>query len=286
MHTQVLVDALTKTIDNIINFIPNLINGLVILVVGYLIARIARWLLITILSRIGLDPLVERSGLTGSLRGLGLRAPVSTLIAQTIFFLLLLSFLITATQLMGLTAVAQLLETLLNFLPSIIAAVILFMLGGIVAQFTGNLVATMASSNGVHYAARLGRIVQYLVILFVVVLVLGTLKIDTALLITAFTLAIAAFALALGLALGLGARSVAHHVLAGYYLRQRYMVGQSVSLNDVHGEVSGISGVSTLIATEEGTVIIPNGILLESVVKAPQRPTAPDAASEPLQTNP
>jgi small-conductance mechanosensitive channel len=275
MNFQVVIDALTKIDTDIINFIPNLVNGLIILLVGYLIARLVRWILSVVLRRLKFDPLIERTGITGSLRGLGVKTPLSQILAQTLFTLLLLSFLITSTRLMGLGAVALLLENLLNFLPNIIAAVIIFLLGGVVAQFVGNLVTTVGGAGGLNYAARLGRIVQYLISLFVVVLALGQLGIDTAILVTAITIAIAAFGLALGLALGLGARAVVHHILAGYNLRQRFPVGQPIALGEVRGQVSAIGGINTVVATANGNVVIPNGRLSESVVSAPLPPAEP-----------
>lgn len=277
MDFRVVRDSLTQIIVDIVNFIPNLVNGLIILLVGVLIARLVRWLLALVLRRIGFDPLVERTGITGALRGLGVKMPLSQIVAQTIFVLLLLSFLITATRLMGLEAVALLLEDLLIFLPSIIAALIVFLLGGIVARFTGNLVATLATGAGITNGARLGRIVQYLVSLFVVILALDVLGIDTGILVTAVTILIAAFGLALGLALGLGARRVVFHVLAGYYLRQRFPIGQQILLDQVRGEVSGIGGVNTAVTTAEGVVVLPNGRLLESVVQSPRPGTSGQA---------
>jgi small-conductance mechanosensitive channel len=275
MNFQVVIDALTKIVTDIINFIPNLVNGLIILLVGYLIARLVRWIVAAVLRRLKFDPLIERTGITGSLRGLGVKTPLSEIFAQTLFTLLLLSFLITSTRLMGLGAVAQLLENLLNFLPNIIAAAIIFLLGGVVAQFVGNLVTTLGTTGGVTYAARLGRIIQYLISLFVVVLALGQLGIDTAILVTAITIVIAAFGLALGLALGLGARGVVHNILAGYYMRQRFPVGRLISYFDVRGEVSAVGGVSTVVRTSDGDVVIPNSALIDSVVHSPRPPEPP-----------
>jgi small-conductance mechanosensitive channel len=275
MNFQVVIDALTKIVTDIINFIPNLVNGLIILLVGYLIARLVRWIVAAELRRLKFDPLIERTGITGSLRGLGVKTPLSEIFAQTLFTLLLLSFLITSTRLMGLGAVAQLLENLLNFLPNIIAAVIIFLLGGVVAQFVGNLVTTLGTTGGVTYAARLGRIIQYLISLFVVVLALGQLGIDTAILVTAITIVIAAFGLALGLALGLGARGVVHNILAGYYMRQRFPVGRLITYFDVRGEVSAVGGVSTVVRTSDGDVVIPNSALIDSVVHSPRPPEPP-----------
>jgi small-conductance mechanosensitive channel len=272
LNFGVVIDALTQIIVDIINFIPDLINGLIILIVGYAIAVAVRWLLGTVLRRVRFDPLVERTGITGALRGLGVRTPLSTIIAQTIFALLLISFLITSTRLMGLEAVAQLLERLLLFLPNIIAALIVFLLGGIAAQFTGNLVTTLATGGGLAYGARMGRLVQYLLSVFVVIFALGVLGIDTSILVTALTIALAAFGLAIGLSLGLGARGIVAHVLAGYYIRQRFAVGQRVVLGQVEGDLSSVGGVNTVLATPGGATVVPNTTVLESITRVPQTP--------------
>jgi small-conductance mechanosensitive channel len=270
MNFQIVIDSLTKIITDIINFIPNLINGLIILAVGYLIARLIRWGISTALRRLHFDPLVERTGVTGSLRSLGVKTPLSSLIGQMIFALLLISFLITSTRLMGLEAVARLLEQLLLFLPNIIAATIIFLLGGIVAQFVGNLVSTLATASGIQYGARVGRIIQYIISLFVAVLALNELGVDTAIIVTALTITIAAFGLALGLALGLGARPIVHHILAGYYMRQRLGAGQPIALDQVRGSVGSVGSVNTVISTGEGEVVIPNALLLDSVIQSPR----------------
>jgi small-conductance mechanosensitive channel len=266
MSFQTVLDTLTKIITDIINFIPNLINGLIIFIVGYGVARLVGWLTGWILRRVKFDPLVERSGITGSMRGLGIKTTMSQLVAQTVYFLLLLSFMISATRLMGLEAVARLLEQVLNLLPKVVAAVIVFLLGGIVAKFMGDLVTAAAKGSGLAYGGRVGAMLQYIVSVMVAVLALGVLGVDTTLLVTALTITIAAFGLALGLALGLGARSVVQHVLAGYYLRQRLPVGQSVEVNQIRGEVRSIGGVNTVVQTGDRFTIIPNGLLLETII--------------------
>ena len=85
---------------------------------------------------------------------------------------------------------------------------------------------------------------------------------------------------AFGLALGLGARGVVYNILAGYYMRQRFSVGQPIAYFDVRGEVSAVGGVSTVVRTGDGDGVAPNSALLESVVRSPRppQPPAPTAA--------
>ena len=109
---------------------------------------------------------------------------------------------------------------------------------------------------------------QYVVTLFVMVLALGVLGIQVGLLVTAITIMIGAFGLVIGLALGLGARTIVYHILAGYYVRQRYQPGQTITLGQISGEVSGTGSVNTVVTTDEASTIVPNGVLLEATVRA------------------
>ncbi len=276
MDLKIVMDALMRIVTDILSFVPGLVNGLLVLLVGYLVARFVRWLVGGLLLRLGIDALADRSGVGGGLRGLGIGLSPSRLIAQTVFGLLMLSFAITATQLMRLGTVAGLLERLLNFLPSVIAALIVFLLGSMVARLAGTWVSLLAAGGGLGSARQLGRLVQYIVSLFVAILALGVLGIQIGLLVTAITIIIAAFGLGIGLALGLGARTIVYHILAGYYVRQRYQPGQVIRVGQLSGEVSGTGSVNTVVSTDEGITVVPNGVLLESTVQSPRTPP-PDA---------
>jgi small-conductance mechanosensitive channel len=274
MDLQLVFDELIRVVHDIIQFIPRLINGLLIIVVGYLIAAAARLVIRFILHRLGFDSMMEQSGVTHSLRGVGVKIPLSRISAQLVFLLLLLSFLVTAMRLMGLEAVAAIFQQLLDFLPTIIAALIVFLIGSIAARFVGDLVTAIASGNDLGYAGRLGRLVQYLLTIFVVVLAIGALGVQTTILITALTIMIGAFGLALGLGFGLGSRNVIYHILAGYYVRQRFPTGQRVVLGDIQGEVSDIGTTSIVIKTGSGATVVPHSMLFEASVDTSEGPAS------------
>ena len=282
MDFHVVLDALNNTLTQIAQFIPRLINGLIVLVIGYLLAWIVRWLLRTVLRRLRFNQLMERAGIVGALRGVGVRLPLSELIAQVIFVFLLLSFLITSTRLMGLEAVAVLLERLLGFFPNAVSALIVFLIGGLVARFLGDLIATLAAAEGVGFASRLGRLLRYLIMIFVAVLAMAVLGLDTALLVTVVTIMVAAVGLALSLALGLGMRPVAFQVFAGYYIRQRFPAGQRITVDGLRGEVSSVGSVNTVVSVPSGAYVVPNGVLLESIVET--SPSTPQTQEPPVAT--
>src|SRR5437763_13549223 len=173
MSFQPVINSLIKTLTDIINFIPRLVNGLIILLLGYLISALVRLILRFVFRGIRLDQLAERVGINNALSGLGVRASLSDMLAQIAFFFLLLSFATSAISLMGLTAVADLLQSVLHFIPRAISAAILIILGSMLARFLGITLTAVAENVNISYGKALGKIIEYAIVAFVIVLAIS-----------------------------------------------------------------------------------------------------------------
>ncbi len=273
MNFQPVIDSLTKIVTDILTFIPHFVNGLIILIVGYLISAGIRWLVRFILQRVHLQELADRAGIINAMRRLGIRASLPEIIAQILFFFLFLSFATAAVRLMELLAVADLLESLLLFIPKAISAAILILFGSMLARFLGNTLTAVADSVNITYSTALGRIVEYAIVAFVVVLAISTLGVDTTILTSSLTIIIASVGLAIALTFGLGSRESARNVIAGFYVRQNFHPGQQVTFGEYSGTVRSIAGAYTVLDTlnengEQGTVSLPNLMLMQQAVRA------------------
>lgn len=285
MSFQPVIDTLTKTILQIIDFIPRFVNGLIILIIGYIISWIVRWIIRFIFRRIRLDELGERTGMHNTMRGLGVRVGLAQIIAQTVFFFLLLSFATSAASLMGLAAVAQLLSNVLLFVPRAISAAILIIFGSMLARFLGNTITAVAENVNITYGRALGKIIEYAIVAFVVVLAISTLGVDTTILTTSLTIIIAAAGLAVALTFAWGSRESARNVIAGYYVRQNFRPGQQLSLGDYSGTIRSTTGAYTVLEVPgEGgqvrTISLPNSLLMQNAVRGQEGPGEESAGTE------
>ena len=290
MAFQPILQALIQTITAILNFIPHLINGLIILIVGYIISAIIRWVLRFIFRRTRLDQLFQRTGIETTLRTLGVHTSISDIIVQVVFFFLILSFSTSAVQLMGLTAVATLLQNILNFVPQAISAGLIVIFGSMIARFLGDAIISVAQSVNITYSNALGKIVEYAVIAFVMVLAISTLGVNTAILTTSLTIIIAAAGLAIALTFAFGSRDSARHVIAGYYVRQNFQPGQRLQLGERSGTIRSTAGAYTILETvneagQRSTISLPNALLLQSAVLS-QEETPPATPAAPQQEPP
>src|SRR5205085_4153847 len=190
MNFQPVIDSLIKTFTDIINFTPRLVNGLIILLVGYIISALVRWILRLIFRSVRLDQLADRAGINNAMSSLGVRGSLSEILAQIAFFFLLLSFATSAVTLMGLGAVADLLQSVLHFIPKAISAAILVIFGSMLARFLGNAIIAVADNVNITYGKALGKIIEYAIVAFVVVLVISTLGVDITILTSIFNIII------------------------------------------------------------------------------------------------
>jgi Conserved TM helix/Mechanosensitive ion channel len=304
MSIQPVIDSLIKIFTTILDFIPRLVNGLIILAVGYLISALVRWIIRFVLKRVRLDQLAERTGINVAMRGLGVRAPLSDIIAQIVFFFLLLSFATSAVSLMGLTAVADLLRNLLIFIPKAISAAIMLIFGSMLARFLGGTVTAVAENVNISYNKALGKIIEFAVIAFVIVLAVSTLGIDTTVLTTSLTIIVAAAGLAIALTFSLGSREAARNVISGFYVRQNFQPGQRITLDNYSGTVRSTSGAYTVLNVTDdsganSTLSLPNTMLIQNAVKGqeetsttqnnqadtPNTPNTPDTPDTPNTPN-
>lgn len=272
MSFQPVLDSLSQILLQILNFLPHFVNGLIILIVGYLISIFIRWIVRFALQRIRLQDLADRAGITNTMRGLGIRAPLPAIIAQIVFFFLFLSFATSAVRLMGITAVADLLASILIFIPKAISAAIMILFGSMLARFLGNTIAAVADSVNITYGTAVGKIIEYAIVAIIIVLAISTLGIDTTILTTSLTIIVAAAGLAIALTFGLGSRESAKNVIAGFYVRQNFRPGQRVTLGEYSGTIRNTAGAYTVLDTvnETGareTLSLPNLMLLEGAVR-------------------
>lgn len=263
---QVLVNSLGELGRTVAGFLPSLVATLVILAVGWLVSRGAQAVSERLLRRMGLDRAAGRLRLTDVLQEAGIAAAPSWIVGRLVFWVLLLTFVMSAVETLGLTAVTSTIDRLVGFLPNVIASGLILVLGLLLARLVRNLVGSAAAAAEVGQAARLGALSQGVVSVVVGVVALEQIGIDTEVVVTMLTALIAALAVATGLAFALGARPVIGHILAGHFLRQSLSPGGNVEIDGRRGVIERVGPVDTLIRSDAGAWSIPNGRLLEEVV--------------------
>jgi len=267
--TQSLVNAMSSVWAPVAGFIPRFFGALVVVLLGFVVAKLLDTLLSKLLAKLGLDRLMAGTGLNKMLSKVGIQVPVSTLIGKIVYWFVLLIFLVSAAESLGLDRVSATLDVLALYLPKVLGAAVIMLSGVLLAQLVSSLVRGAAEGVGLDYAAGLGRIAQGLVIIISISVAIGQLEVKTDLLNNVIAIVLISVGLAVALALGLGSREIAGQILAGIYVRELYEVGQQVKIGDVEGQIEEIGTVKTVLLTEEGELVsVANRTLLEQRVSS------------------
>lgn len=209
------------------------------------------------------------TGLTKLLGRAGLQVPISTLIGKIVYWFVLLIFLVSAAQSLGLERVSTTLDMLALYLPKVFGGALVLLVGVLLAQLANGLVRGAAEGVGLDYAAGLGRIAQGLVIIISISVAISQLEVKTDLLNHVIVIVLITVGLAVALAMGLGSREIAGQILAGIYVRELYQVGQQVRVGEVEGQIEEIGTVKTTVLTDDGDLVsLSNRILLEQQVSS------------------
>lgn len=254
------------TIGAVTLWIPNLLGALALLIIGWLVARLAQFVIGGLLRRLRLDALTERVGISSTLSNAGMDSSVSNLLARLTYWLILFVFILAAVESLGLIGFAETINQLVGYLPNVIAAALILLLGSLIAQVVGDALREMTIRAGVAAGPALGQVVRYTLLIFAVILALAQLGIQTDLLIIAASSLLAATSLALALAFGIGSRDLARNIMAGFHAKESFQAGQRLDVRGHSGELLSIGAVKSLIRTSNGTVSLPNSVLMEEEV--------------------
>ncbi len=253
--------------ESVADFVPRAVAALIVILLGLLVAKLMEKAIRVAFERFKLNELLDRVGLSSTLQKFGMKDTPGRLISRAVYFLLVLLFTQSVTQAVGLMAVAGAISAFFAYLPNLISAFLVLLLGMMVAQFLGRSLTQAAEDSGVEFAPMLGRIVSSMVLFVVVLMAVSQLKIDTQIVLGIVLVLLAGLSLAFALTFGLGSREVTRNIVAGFYARKLFQVGEPVEVGEVKGTLAGITAVQTLVESGEDTLALPNRVFMDEVVK-------------------
>lgn len=210
---ETLVRSFETIGNDLASFVPRLVVALVLLIGGWLVARVVRRAAIRFLRLVRLDVAAERAGFEDFLLQGGVRLTTVTIVATAIYWLILLTVILVALDSLGWPTAAALLNRVVLYVPNVIIATLLLLFGSLLGRVVRGAVFTYLNNIGVEGAVVISHVAQWALMVFVISIALEQLSIGGAILVSAFQIAFGALCLALALAFGLGGRRWAAHIL-------------------------------------------------------------------------
>lgn len=205
----VVVDPVKAMSVKIWSYIPAIAGAIVILVVGWLVAKAIEAIIARILKAVKLDAASEKAGIAGVLAQGEIRLTLSELIGAVVYWLIMLIVLATTLDALNLKIASELLTRVVGYVPNILGAIFILILGAFVANFVGAVVRTAGNNAGIKNTKLLSQLAQTILMVFAVIIAIEQLQIATTLLVLSVNIILVSIGLGAAIAFGLGCKDIA-----------------------------------------------------------------------------
>jgi hypothetical protein len=218
---DMMLEPVRVFLTQLADLLPRLGLALVILIIGYFAARAVKFIVVKALRAGNFHVLSERAGMDGFLRDGGVGADTTAIIGVLFYWIVILAALVIGFNGLGLNYITDLLVKVLLFVPKVIVAVVILAFGAYFARFIGNALCAYAKKLQLQDAELLGRLAQYAIVTFVVLIALDQMNIGGDIVRQTFLIVLAGVVFALALAFGLGGKDWAGELLERWWPRRK-----------------------------------------------------------------
>jgi hypothetical protein len=235
--------------DQLLNLIPQIVLSLLVLGIGYILALLIKFMILRLVNYIVqlINQRLENINLNQSGKFLGI----------AFFWLVMLATFILISDILELTFITQVFEVILRYSPNALAAILTIFLGIILGKIIARIISGLSIRVGFSNADTLGKIAQYLILLTAFVIAIDQVGIEVTLIINVLNIILASLLFGAAFAFALGAKTSVSNILATYYNRKSFKIGDHIKIGEIEGTIKKMEGTVVVIETESGQYIIP-----------------------------
>jgi flagellar biosynthesis protein FliQ len=218
---DMLLEPIRAFLRQLGDLLPRLLLALVVLIAGWLLAKAARFAIVKGLRAVNFHVVTERAGLDGFLHDGGIESDTTEILGVLVYWLVILGALVIGFNTLGLTYVTDLLGRVILFVPKVMVALLILAFGAYFARFIGNAITAYCRNIHLQDADLLGKLAQYAIVTFVVLIALDQVSIGGDIVRQSFLIVLAGLVFALALAFGLGGKDWAAELLERWWPRRK-----------------------------------------------------------------
>lgn len=259
-----LSGAFMQFAQRIGQYLPNIFGAFLLLLIGWIVARVLRTLAIR--AAIIIDRMLSRLGATGTDQRAKLPQSSAKILGSIVFWVVLLFFVTAATQVLGLSAFTEWLAGVVNYVPTLFVGALIVVAGFLLSRLARDLISATSASTGRKQRELLGRTVQVIILVTALLVGADQIGIEVTFLVIIAAVSGGTMAASVALALSLGARNYVANLIGGHHLRQTFSVGQHVKVAGFEGRILEFTPVSVVLETAEGRVTLPAKVFGEEPI--------------------
>lgn len=250
-----------------IQSVPVVILAIVLFVIGYILAKVVSAVLGKTLKKIKFDDIAIKLKLEEPLRIIGANNGLSMLLSKILFWLIMMAVIVTTTKRLEIDLLTNLVEDIIEFLPKVFIAIIILLVGYVIATKIKEVLVNITKSLGGNAGSVLGNILYYFIMIMVVITAIDQLGVSTSLISMNILIVVGIVLFAGALAYSYAAREILRNMLSSFYSKKNFYPGQHIRIGELEGEILEIDNTSVIIQTSDNKIIIPSSELLTNRVE-------------------
>lgn len=255
------LDLILAQFQTMLDVIPALFKAGIILLIGWLLAKIAAKIITKVLSSIGIDRLAEKMMQIDFFEQSNINLVPSKITSSIAYYFILIVFIMAAVQAMGLTVISELLQDFITYIPNGITAFALLILGVFVADAVKKILISACKSLDIASGNLIANIVFYFILLNMLLIALRQAQLQTSFMEDNISIMLAGVAGAFAIGYGLASRKIMSNLLASFYNRGKIKIGDDVTISGMRGEVVSITNNDLILRSDESEFIIPYAVV-------------------------
>ena len=265
---ELFLNSLQTFGQKLMGAIPGIIGAIFILLLGWLLAKLISKGIMRLLALMKFDVLAEKMKVTDYLAKANVSLSASELLGKFVYWIILLLVIISASDALGWNAVSREISKLLSYLPNLLLAIIFFVVGTYIASFVRDLIRGATSSLGISTGKLISNVVFYLLFIVVTLTALDQAGVDTSIITSNLLMILGAILLAASISYGFASKDVLANILASFFSRKTFGVGQTIEVNGTRGKIVAVNNISVMVENSQGeTIVIPSHQLISNQVK-------------------
>lgn len=259
-----LANAFSQLGTQLAEYAPKLVGAVLLLLLGWLIARVLRGLAVKVMHV--LELVLHRLWRGPAGRAAVLPSASVEVVGTILFWVVIVFFATAATHLLGLGAFSSWLTDLMAYLPTLVAGLLIILAGVLLSGFARDLTVAALASLPDSQRSQIGRLVQGAVLVTAVVMGADQIGIEITFLVVLAAVTTSAIIGGVALAVSLGARNYVANLIGAHYLRHAFEPGQRVRIGSTEGTILELTAVSLVLETDQGRASIPAKVYNEETI--------------------
>lgn len=255
-----------KIFQDILSALPTFFKFIAFIIFSWLFIKIFIYVVRKILTKTNIDKWSEKLSETKIFGDTTINVVLTKVVLNVLKWFLIIVFVMVGSEMFGLTALSNGIQSFFAYLPRLITALAIFVGGMYLGTVIKKAIHTMFKSLEISGGNLVGNIAFYLIVVFLSITALDQAGIDTSIIKQNVTLIIGAILLAFTIAFGLGARDAVSRLLYGYYSRKNIEIGEQIEIEGLKGTVVAIDNICVTIVNDEEKIVLPINKIVDNEI--------------------